>query len=107
MRRRTVLAGLGLLGAVSPVLAAQTRGELQPVRAPAQLYAVTCGYCHGRNVGPVLLGRKYDPALIEQMVRLGPNGMPAFRQTEITPSELKALAHWIAQSKPNTAEGGR
>jgi mono/diheme cytochrome c family protein len=42
-----------------------------------------------------------------QQVRHGQNGMPAFRPTEITRSELDALAKWISASKADPAEKGQ
>ena len=98
--RLTRLAAAAALTLGSPLLAAP--GD----RSPATTYAKTCGYCHGRNVGPVILGRGLDPGIVALMVRHGQNGMPAFRPTEVTPGELAALATWIAASKTNPAEAG-
>lgn len=75
-------------------------------RPPEAVYAKTCGYCHGRNVGPVILGRALSPAVTSMMVRHGRNGMPAFRPTEVTNAELAALADWIAKSKAVPTESG-
>jgi len=83
---------------------AQERGS---GRAPDAIYAGNCGYCHGHNVGPVIRGRKLPPQLIEYMVRNGKGAMPAFRPTEITPAELKALAMWISRSEADPKEHGR
>jgi mono/diheme cytochrome c family protein len=44
---------------------------------------------------------------IKTIVRKGQNGMPAFRPTEITNSELEKLAQWIAASKADPAEKGQ
>ncbi len=30
---------------------------------PEHIYERSCGYCHGHNVGPILLGRDLPPAL--------------------------------------------
>ena len=87
-------------------LAAQKLGQPLGDRAPEAVYAKTCGYCHGRNVGPVILGRALDPVLVKAMVRHGRNGMPAFRPTEVTDTELNVLASWIAKSKPLPTESG-
>ena len=76
-------------------------------RAPEQLYAQTCGYCHGVNVGPIIRGRALPPALTKAFVRMGPNAMPAFRQTEITDEELDALATWLEQSEADPEERGQ
>jgi mono/diheme cytochrome c family protein len=93
-----------LIGGVA--FAAQKLGEPQGERAPEALYAKTCGYCHGRNVGPVIRGRALPAEAIVRQVRHGQNGMPAFRPTEITTSELDALAKWISTSKADPREMG-
>lgn len=76
-------------------------------RAPEKIYATTCGYCHGRNVGPVILGRNLDPATIKLIVRGGHNAMPAFRPTEISPAELDAVANWVARQPAAPEEHGQ
>jgi mono/diheme cytochrome c family protein len=93
-----------LIGGVA--FAAQKLGEPQGERAPEEIYAKTCGYCHGRNVGPVIRGRALPAEAIVRQVRHGQNGMPAFRPTEITTSELDALAKWISTSKADPKEMG-
>jgi mono/diheme cytochrome c family protein len=94
-----------LIGGVA--FAGQKLGEPQGERPPEVIYAKTCGYCHGANVGPVIRGRALPVDAIKLMVRSGPNGMPAFRQTEITKSELDALAKWISASKADPKEKGQ
>jgi mono/diheme cytochrome c family protein len=101
-----VAAGILLL-AGGMAFASQKLGQPQGERAPDEIYAKTCGYCHGRNVGPVIRGRGLPAAAIVQQVRHGQNGMPAFRPTEITKSELDALAKWISVSKADPAEKGQ
>lgn len=96
---------LGIIGV--PVAAQQQLGEVQQVRTPEQVYAKVCGYCHGRNVGPVILGRHLPVQTITYTARHGQNGMPAFRPTEITPVELNALAKWISASPARTEEHGQ
>jgi mono/diheme cytochrome c family protein len=66
-----------------------------------------CGYCHGKNVGPVIRGRALPADAIKTIVRHGQNGMPAFRPTEITNSELDKLAQWISASKADPKELGK
>jgi mono/diheme cytochrome c family protein len=88
-------------------LAAQKLGKPQAERPPEKIYAVTCGYCHGTNVGPIILGRGLPVAYIKQRVRGGQNAMPAFRPTEITNAELNKLAAWISTSKANPREHGK
>ena len=66
-------------------------------RSAEKLYASTCGYCHGRNVGPVILGRSLPVPAIEAVVRNGLNAMPAFRPSEISDAELAAVAAELRQ----------
>jgi mono/diheme cytochrome c family protein len=101
-----VAAGAALL-AGGVAFASQRLGQPQGERAPEEIYAKTCGYCHGRNVGPVIRGRALPAEAIVRQVRHGQNGMPAFRPTEITTSELDALAKWISASKADPAEKGQ
>jgi mono/diheme cytochrome c family protein len=96
---------LMLAGGVA--FAAQKLGQPQGESAPELVYAKTCGYCHGRNVGPVIRGRALPADAIKRQVRSGRNGMPAFRPTEITNSELAALAAWLSTSKADPAEKGK
>lgn len=84
----------------------QKLGDYQPTRQPEAVYETVCGYCHGRNVGPILLGRKLPADMVKLIAREGRNGMPAFRPTEITNEELDALAKWISTSAPNKGDHG-
>jgi mono/diheme cytochrome c family protein len=101
-----LMAGVALL-AGGVAFAGQKLGQPQGERAPEEIYAKTCGYCHGKNVGPVIRGRALPAEAIKLMVRSGPNGMPAFRPTEITNSELDKLATWISTSKADPKEKGQ
>lgn len=76
-------------------------------RAPERIYATNCGYCHGRNVGPVIRGRSLPSEFVSVMVRHGRGAMPAFRPTEISSAELDALAHWISASSADPRELGK
>jgi mono/diheme cytochrome c family protein len=87
--------------------AAQKLGQPLGDRAPELTYAQTCGYCHGRNVGPVIRGRDLPADAVKLIVRNGQNGMPAFRPTEITSAELDALATWISVSNADPKEKGK
>ena len=105
--------GLWTLALAAPLFAqsaapsGQPLGQLLPQRAPAKTYASICAYCHGHNVGPIILGRHLPVDQIKGMVRAGRNGMPAFRPSEISPAELDALAAWIARSPRDTREHGQ
>lgn len=72
-----------------------------------KVYSSTCGYCHGRNVGPVILGRSLPVPAIEAVVRNGLNAMPAFRPSEISDAELAAVAAWVSTSAANPQEHGK
>lgn len=93
-------AALGSVNAATPPPPSATP------RPPERIYATTCGYCHGRNVGPVIRGRQLPPEAIAAIVRAGQNGMPAFRPTEITAGELDVLAKWVSASAADPAEHG-
>ena len=95
MRRAVALvAGLALAGSAQ---AALKLGEAQAQRSPEQV----------KNVGPVIRGRGLPAEAVEYQVRHGQNAMPAFRPTEITPAELKALAAWIQTSAADPKEHGQ
>jgi mono/diheme cytochrome c family protein len=103
---------IGLAAAVAifaggVALAGQKLGQPQGERAPEEIYAKTCGYCHGKNIGPVIRGRALPADAIKTIVRHGQNGMPAFRPTEITNSELEKLGQWISASKADPKEQGK
>lgn len=107
MISRMLVAGAAVslcLGGVA--LASDHDDDTAAPRPPEQVYAETCGYCHGVNVGPVIRGRNLSPALTKAFVRMGPNAMPAFRPTEITDEELDALALWLQQSEADPEEHG-
>ncbi|NBC38132.1 cytochrome c [Novosphingobium sp. FSY-8] len=87
-----------------PASIAQFRRPPAPPRAPEAIYVRTCGYCHGAHVAPIIRGRGLPAEMVELYVRTGPRGMPAFRPTEISPAELKALAVWVSQSKADPNE---
>ncbi|NLR71983.1 cytochrome c [Novosphingobium sp. ERN07] len=101
------VAAIILISTAVPALAAQKLGEVQGTRTPDAIYAKTCGYCHGRNVGPIILGRAIPAETVKYIVRHGQNGMPAFRPTEVTPAELDALATWVEKSAARKQEHGQ
>ena len=51
-----LLALGGMAAGTRSQASAQATYEVAP-RAPDYLYARTCGYCHGHNVGPIIRGR--------------------------------------------------
>ncbi len=98
-------AGLALAVGLAANANAQASYEIEP-RAPQFIYDRTCGYCHGHNVGPIILGRQLPAAVVASIVRSGNGAMPAFRPTEITNTELQALSEWIQASPSDTTEHG-
>jgi cytochrome c6 len=64
-----------------------------------------CGSCHtlkaagtSGQVGPQLDGISLDAAAIEQIVRKGRGGMPAFEDL-LSAAELRAVAAYVARSR--------
>lgn len=108
MNRIALLVAVAVLVfAGTAVSARQKLGEPLAQRSAEKVYASTCGYCHGTNVGPIILGRKLPAEAVAQIVRGGRNAMPAFRPTEISPAELDALSHWIERASANPQEKGQ
>jgi mono/diheme cytochrome c family protein len=67
-------------------------------RSGEEIYNKVCALCHDTRVGPKLLGRQLSADAVKSIVRLGLNGMPAFRQSEISPTELEAVAQFVMTS---------
>jgi len=82
------LAALLLAGLHSPVQAEQ--------RSAQQNWQNSCVYCHTTGVGPDLLGRQLPEQMTVLLVRHGWRQMPAFRDSEISDTELTELARWLA-----------
>jgi len=95
------LAGSVAAAPVGPAL------DAKPSVGPEGTYGETCAYCHGSNVGPIILGRHLPADMIKGTVRAGRGAMPAFRPTEISDADLAALADWISMSKPDASEHGK
>ena len=55
-----------------------------------------CAKCHVDGIGPVITGKEYPEATFIITARMGRNGMPAFRQTDIDDETLLALAKYLA-----------
>jgi mono/diheme cytochrome c family protein len=106
MKRLSLCAALASACIGGAAWASHHEAEPTP-RPPEAVYAQVCGYCHGRNVGPVIRGRGLPASLVKIMVRTGPNAMPAFRPTEISDTELDALANWIQHSEADPEEAGQ
>lgn len=67
-------------------------------RSGETLTRQTCLQCHGNGhkVGPDLARQKLDYPTIRYIVRHGLNAMPAFRETELSDAELRAIALYLA-----------
>jgi mono/diheme cytochrome c family protein len=82
---------------------AQSVGQ---ARDPNRVYAVTCQYCHDTGIGPVLKGAQFPPDRIRRAVRHGYGSMPAFMPSDITETELAALAQMLNESSLPVGGGG-
>lgn len=107
MKRLCLGAALVCAGIGGAAWAAHHEEAEPATRAPQTTYAEVCGFCHGRNVGPVIRGRGLPASAIKIFVRTGPNAMPAFRPTEISDAELDALANWLEHSEADPEEMGQ
>jgi mono/diheme cytochrome c family protein len=115
MRLRGIISGgLLLIGTAGYALTLPSGSSVAATPPPSAtprsgelVYQQSCGYCHGRNVGPVIRGRALPQDYIRQMVRQGQNAMPAFRPSEISEPELAAVAAFIAKSKADSKEHGQ
>lgn len=63
-----------------------------------EAYDKVCGYCHERNVGPVITGRALTTDYIRAVVRNGNRAMPAFRESEISDATLGEVARLVSAS---------
>lgn len=88
------VAGLLLLTAGAQ---AQSAGEW---RDAEHLYNSSCTFCHDTGVGPTLKGVGWPEEYVEIRVRQGYRAMPAFKPSEISASDIEALAKWLAEQKP-------
>lgn len=99
-----------LPAAVATAALAQNADEASgiPARTPEQVWASSCGYCHGGPMNaPQLRGRGLPEQLVVFFVRNGANGMPPFHQSELDDETLQALARWIHESPAPPSEQPR
>lgn len=80
---------------VDPAAAARPAGD----RSGARLAQNTCFQCHGLGVAPDLRRQVLDYATFHRVARHGLNAMPAFRETEISDAELRAVYDYIASRR--------
>ena len=104
----TAPLGRLLLGALMiPAAVAVTSVDASEAREPKQVYDQVCGHCHSQDkaVGPEITmavpegSREGRAAFIRTMVRHGNAAMPAFRSSEVSDPELKALAEALASGE--------
>ncbi len=116
MLRESALTGLALAGLIigGSVLAAEPS---DPYAAGRAVYTKWCAPCHDPGVihpGTNALTAKYQgvksgvllewkdlpPELVRHLVRNGISVMPQFRKTEISDTDLDALAKFLARNTP-------
>jgi outer membrane protein assembly factor BamB len=76
------------------------------------VFTASCGSCHTLNaagttgsVGPNLDDLKPDETTVEQQVRDGGGGMPAF-QGRLSDAQIKAVSQYVAQNAGKSGGGG-
>lgn len=104
---------LGTIGLLAPGSAARAAAPAAQQALGEQVYARWCVHCHAAGRGnpgtqslqvkyrgqmPAVLLERTDltPEAIKVFVRQGVQSMPPFRKTEVTDTELAALATWLA-----------
>jgi (+)-pinoresinol hydroxylase len=104
-----------LIGLLAIALAGSATAAEAQIEKGKQVYEYWCWNCHGEGVGKpgtVALATKYKgekPAILDQrtdlmpqitkyFVRHGVSIMPFFRKTEITDTQLDALAAYLARN---------
>lgn len=100
--RLALISGAALAAALSA-----TAVMASEPREPAETYNQVCAHCHepAYGVGPVITqevpesAREGRAAFIRTKVRHGNAAMPAFRKSEISDPELKALAEALASGE--------
>lgn len=82
----------------------QTTTEGTATAAGKEVFAANCGSCHTLSdagttgtIGPSLDGSGLDVATIEEQVRNGGGGMPAF-QDQLTDEEISAVSAYVAEA---------
>lgn len=111
--RRLLLAASLLAGGAAiaqgppPAPKPETRSSRPDATGGEALYLEHCAMCHGANgMGTGLLGRRVQPALLEQRklpaqyvilaARQGIGNMPAIPRGEVSDAHLKAIADYLA-----------
>ena len=122
---RTTIVALGVLALASlgAALAAQampkptTLVDRPNATGGEKLFVEHCAMCHGPNgMGTGLLGRRVQPALLEQRnnlaaqyvimaARRGIGNMPAIPRGEVSDADLKQIADYLAAGPHPSAAG--
>jgi mono/diheme cytochrome c family protein len=110
---RFALAALAALGIAGVAMAQGMPKPTTPVDRPnatggERLYVEHCAMCHGPNgMGTGLLGRRVEPALLEQRdnfnaqyvimaARRGIGNMPPITRGEVSDADLQQIADYLA-----------
>jgi len=120
--KRLLIAGLLLAGGAAiaqgppPAPKPETLSSRPEATGGEALYLEHCASCHAPNgMGTGLLGRRIQPALLEQRdnlgaryvivaVRSGIGNMPAIPRGEISDADLQAIADYLAAGPHEAAQ---
>jgi mono/diheme cytochrome c family protein len=91
-------------GGATPTTTAETTTEEGGAADGAAVFASNCGSCHvlaaaGSNgtTGPNLDDAQPDKATVEEQVRNGGGGMPAF-EGDLSDQEIEAVAEYVSEN---------
>jgi ubiquinol-cytochrome c reductase cytochrome c subunit len=112
---QALAAYIASLGGGPPVpAAAQVNPAGANVGLGQQIFVAECAQCHNfSGAGGALTYGKYAPALtsatptqIYEAMLTGPQSMPVFNDTTITPSEKRAIIRYVTQTRSEPNPGG-
>ena len=83
---------LAVYGLTPSMASAQSADQWQ---SGQQIYENVCQYCHTNDVGPALTGRDLPADYFKLIARNGRNGMPAFKPTELSDTDLDKIAEYL------------
>ncbi len=104
-------AYINSLGGGPSIPSGNLRGDISK---GGELFRVNCASCHGfSSNGGALSSGKYAPSLKDATDRqiyaamlTGPENMPVFGDTELTPTEKKAVVAYVQNMKSDQDQGG-
>lgn len=111
-----LLAGGAALAQPAPAPKPETRASRPGASGGEALYLEHCAMCHAPNgMGTGLLGRKKQPALLEQRTNLTPafviaaarsgiGNMPQIPRGEVSDTDLNAIADYLAAGPHGAAK---